>query len=1306
MHTPQPKFIKSLESYSEGDAAIFFGREAEIDRLHEQVLSSQLMLLYGKSGAGKTSLIRCGLNGRFGTGGWHPVYVYRNSNILESWAASVGAQNPSADAIAAATSVLLGNLKSPLFFVFDQFEELFLQAEGAEVEAFFFAVRAIRTLGPRVRFIIVCREEYLAHFSSAERHLPDIYANRMRVLLMSPGQMSRVLAAMLNAAERPFEPQFLTMFEEVLRTEGEGTDLAGFQVYLEYLLGNVPPDMPLTAAHIGGRNSYRRAMERYITRQLSAFPDPARGLELLKRMVSSKGTKLCQERAALLRLQPDSSDQDLAALVDLHLLRYLPESDAFELLHDALAKSIFEKFSRTDRERIEVQEFVRIAYQRHLSHEVELTDDDLQYIASFKDELVLSVDEAAYLQSSFEARDLRVRVQQRTQQWMRGLAVGFTAIIGFFAVSAQLEVRKAEDQTRASQLAGLVLSGVEGRSLRRFAFASEAFQLDPQNNRNFEALLASAHHPTLEHETYERSELISWSDTMAIGYRDSMYLLIKAAPQGMRAESVHDSELKSNAYWMSTGSFFQPFGFTTYDRNGEPIYDFAGTPLEHWSNSSGLDRVIWGEGNSLLGAVFKDGEILEVSEAGQPLSHGKFTGDIGQVSVIRFGNRAGVMNFTNTLDAEDVIYLEADGAELRPHKLLPDGATGFCKTHARREFPCFCASATSASTSLLTVFDPHLEKVFEEEIPFAMEELKSGNASLASTKTAGLVGLITRRPNQLHHFALKRTFDREQGQIDFGEQGDLVWTRSSDQAGVDEVTLVNRQGREIAFEASHFIGWLPGGESFLLGATSQQKGAFELIQFSWQGKEMRRVSLPVSGGHRLKSGWFPSKHGTCLLTLKDELNVRTHCLVVRADFEVLGYLVLADVPVWGMKQTTAMAFDVAQEGEQTWLLNMTHGITSLTYREDRSHRIWPAHSTHFASECPERMFQAQPHGLQAFDLVEGRWQAARYFDYPGLSQAGEIESVHCSGEYIKLTTGAALRCMSAGGFRRYDIPQSLSDWTFSTTDRHPVELYHQDRGTVIGWIRLGDSLRVDTTSLQSMKWVMKGKDFFAKTYSWGRDTTFFCHVDLDSGQESAFGLAEEWGHQWMLEDVVDGHWVLSRWMPGSRVQQPLRRDWNGNELGPNQTIIWHPQSGERLDSMPWVRAIGDNLFSTVRIFRGRGSEMFRTDLAQTWQIGSNGLFEPTDSREALTGLMSRSGARWINLGIEHRAGAITGQDRKAELRFAVNAQTGAIEHLGNLEEVYHVINEDYAWLETSGMLEFRPRSLRAVEAMFKDALNP
>src|SRR6476660_2520404 len=64
-----------LESFEEESQAFFFGRDHEIKLLRDHVLDTPVTVLYGRSGLGKTSLLRAGLFPRLREENFLPVYV-------------------------------------------------------------------------------------------------------------------------------------------------------------------------------------------------------------------------------------------------------------------------------------------------------------------------------------------------------------------------------------------------------------------------------------------------------------------------------------------------------------------------------------------------------------------------------------------------------------------------------------------------------------------------------------------------------------------------------------------------------------------------------------------------------------------------------------------------------------------------------------------------------------------------------------------------------------------------------------------------------------------------------------------------------------------------------------------------------------------------------------------------------------------------------------------------------------------------------------------------------------------------------
>src|ERR1035437_5092973 len=76
--------FKFLDSYTKEDREIFFGREKEIEELYRRLFESKVLLVYGESGTGKSSLVNCGLINKLHETQHLTIYIRRSDNILES----------------------------------------------------------------------------------------------------------------------------------------------------------------------------------------------------------------------------------------------------------------------------------------------------------------------------------------------------------------------------------------------------------------------------------------------------------------------------------------------------------------------------------------------------------------------------------------------------------------------------------------------------------------------------------------------------------------------------------------------------------------------------------------------------------------------------------------------------------------------------------------------------------------------------------------------------------------------------------------------------------------------------------------------------------------------------------------------------------------------------------------------------------------------------------------------------------------------------------------------------------------------
>ena len=73
-NTEQSLWI-GLDSYSELNSNIFYGRDEEIQHLSNDIFHNIQTIIYGPSGTGKTSLIRAGIFKVARANGYLPVYI-------------------------------------------------------------------------------------------------------------------------------------------------------------------------------------------------------------------------------------------------------------------------------------------------------------------------------------------------------------------------------------------------------------------------------------------------------------------------------------------------------------------------------------------------------------------------------------------------------------------------------------------------------------------------------------------------------------------------------------------------------------------------------------------------------------------------------------------------------------------------------------------------------------------------------------------------------------------------------------------------------------------------------------------------------------------------------------------------------------------------------------------------------------------------------------------------------------------------------------------------------------------------------
>ena len=171
LHLPGSPY-RPLQWFRREDARVFFGRDAEIRTLYDAVNTSRgesVILFYGESGVGKSSLLAAGLLPRLEHS--HVVRYTRRSRDqgLAGTVAHTLGTSQQAENIAIAWKTIEDKTQKPFLLILDQIEECFTRPTevGPEEELNAFidqlnALFALRSKRPRGRLILSFRKEWIA----------------------------------------------------------------------------------------------------------------------------------------------------------------------------------------------------------------------------------------------------------------------------------------------------------------------------------------------------------------------------------------------------------------------------------------------------------------------------------------------------------------------------------------------------------------------------------------------------------------------------------------------------------------------------------------------------------------------------------------------------------------------------------------------------------------------------------------------------------------------------------------------------------------------------------------------------------------------------------------------------------------------------------------------------------------------------------------------------------------------------------------------------------------------------------------
>ncbi|MGD0340357.1 MAG: AAA family ATPase [Bacteroidales bacterium] len=521
--------FKFLDSYTKDDREIFFGRDREIEELYHRIFESKIMLVYGVSGTGKSSLIHCGLANKFQETDWLPIVIRRGGNIIHSMAVAIKTASITVSQDKASQTVSKKDVLSlyldyykPVYFIFDQFEELFIFGDKEERRDFVHIVKSLIESDLQCRMIFVMREEYMAGITEFEKFIPTIFSNRVRIEKMSHRNALEAIKGPCKVFNINLEEGFAESLLEKLSPGSEDVELTYLQVFLDKIFKLASEDikrdtnqLSFTLSQLQKTGDVSDLLGSFLDDQISLMDDPDLAMSVLKAFVSGKGTKrpasesetIDNVRSLGKEISPDKAKELIRAFVNLRVLRDRDDNGRYELRHDSLAEKVYEKFSKAEKELLEIRQMIETAYQYYLKRKILLNNDDLNYISNKDSFLNLNPELQGFLQESRKHQMEKTRTVKRLTGISALVFALLLGIMGYFVkgkiagMNANNYVLKSLSQTKKPR--------------ERFQLARMAWESN-QGLFSKEALLQAFYN--IQVSADKDSSMLSWTEKYSLNF--------------------------------------------------------------------------------------------------------------------------------------------------------------------------------------------------------------------------------------------------------------------------------------------------------------------------------------------------------------------------------------------------------------------------------------------------------------------------------------------------------------------------------------------------------------------------------------------------------------------------------------------------------------------------------------------------------------------------------------------------------------------------------------------------------------------
>ncbi|NOQ97847.1 MAG: hypothetical protein GQ561_06750 [Calditrichae bacterium] len=383
---------KFLDFYREADSDLFFGRESEIDSICSKILTHRSLILYGRSGVGKSSIIYAGI-----------VPALKKEGPLVSVLRTF--HNPAEDLIEFLRNTIpkdknvdVQNLQvlkqglagKDIILIFDQFEEFF-SGPATELRQKFITilVELLRIESLKIKMVFVIREDHLAEMNALKSVFPDIFVNEYRLLKLSPVQATRAITEPSRQLNYEIEDALVTTVLADLSDE-DSIDPPQLQIVCDALFDFRNSSFLISLSSYQQLGGAAKILSEYLDRVIQRFNSSENEFakSILLALISEEGQRLVLPQKKLIDLLNGNSDDAeqlhsvITHLSEARLIRTLREEGEIwiELTHDFLVPEILRWQSEEMLVLKRLQAIIERALHNYESHQLLLDEETLELV--------------------------------------------------------------------------------------------------------------------------------------------------------------------------------------------------------------------------------------------------------------------------------------------------------------------------------------------------------------------------------------------------------------------------------------------------------------------------------------------------------------------------------------------------------------------------------------------------------------------------------------------------------------------------------------------------------------------------------------------------------------------------------------------------------------------------------------------------------------------------------------------------------------------------------------------------------------